>query len=438
MINQNQLTSLRSALTHAHTERDAALRAVENLPANAADKDAIPVIDVFDRAQSEVDRIRANIDHAEMIQRAHEASPPIRTFATARGGLQTESTYRPDTIGERSFFSDLFARGQGDGEARARLESSNAEHRDMANASTTGGDFLPQLYLADLWVSPSIANRPFADALPKMDLPPTGTTIAIPHLSSGVSVAARSDGGAVSETDGVTANIEHFVNEISGQVDIGRIALTRSAPGLDAVIGETLVRRYNAYLDTQCLSGSGTAPQHLGIRGVSGVNTVAYTDASPTAAEIYPKIYNAIEKIATARAGDVLADAVVMHPRRAAWLASNLSSTFPLFQNGALNQAGGRQASGFVESFGGLKVILDGNVGVLYGASTNEDEVYVVASQDLYLAEGPLMAKVYEDIGSGSGLIRIQIYAASALLSKRYPGSISVIAGTGLTSPTWA
>jgi hypothetical protein len=202
------------------------------------------------------------------------------------------------------------------------------------------------------------------------------------------------------------------------------------------VIGRTLVRRYNAYLDTQLLSGSGTAPQHRGIRAVSSINTVAYTDGSPTAAELVPKIYDAIQKIATNRIEEQ-ADTLVVHPRRAAWLASNLSSTFPLFQLGNLLQAAGTQDNGMLRSFSGLRVVIDPSIGITYGASTNEDEIYVVASNDLILMEGPLMARVFEDVGSGTGVIRYQVFAHSAFLSKRYPASITVISGTGLVAPTF-
>lgn len=363
--------------------------------------------------------------------------------AVAKGQLRAESTYRPDE--RRSFWADMVGAGRGDTESRERLGRSEREamdylgvgfeQRDMANASTTGGEFVPPLYLADQYVEPSIAHRPFAEALPKAPLPATGTAISIPHLASGVAVAARSDLGAVQETDGVTASITHSVNEIAGMIDIGRIALMRSEPGLDLVLFRTLNRRYDSYLDTQLLAGSGTDPQHRGIRNVSGNNDVAYTDASPTAAELYPFVFRAISEIAEARQGEVFADTIVMHSRRAAWLASQLSSTFPLFQVQSLNQAGGSQASGFLDSFSGLRVAIDNNIGTAYGAGTNEDEIYVVASEDLVLMEGPLMARVDDSSGSGNGIVRLQVFAFSAFLSKRYPAAISVIAGTGLVDP---
>jgi hypothetical protein len=44
---------------------------------------------------------------------------------------------------------------------------------------------------------------------------------------------------------------------------------------------------------------------------------------------------------------------------------------------------------------------------------------------------------VYEDVGSGNGLIRYQVFAHSQFLSKRYPKSITVISGSGLAAPSF-
>jgi HK97 family phage major capsid protein len=435
----------------AVTRMNDAADAIEALPEDATVEDIDAAQAEFDAAEGEVKSFDSAIKRSEKIKTARETFAPlpvsepeeIKQPATAKGSLKAEHTYAPDNR-RVSFFRDQLAARNGDAEARERLLTNAREvqdmlaleERDMQNASTQGAEFLPPLYLGDLWVEPSMAGRPFADALPKLPLPPFGTSISIPHLSSGVAVAARADAGTVQETDGVTASITHDVNEIAGQVDIGRIAVMRSDPGLDVIVSRTLVRRYNTYLDTQCLAGTGTAPQHRGIRAVSGANAVSYTDASPTAAECVPTLYNGIQAVATNRIEE-FADLVVMHPRRAAWLSSNLSSTFPLFQLGSFMQAAGSQASGFVDNFAGLKVVLDANIGTTYGAGTNEDEIYVVASNDLILQEGPLMSRVFEDVGSGSGLVRYQVFAHSAFLSKRYPKAISIISGTGLVSPSF-
>ena len=72
------------------------------------------------------------------------------------------------------------------------------------------------------------------------------------------------------------------------------------------------------------------------------------------------------------------------------------------------------------------------------GAGTNQDKIYVLAREDFILMEGPLMARVFDDVGSGTGIIRYQLFAFSAFLSNRYPKSLSIISGTGLVTPVFA
>lgn len=410
------------------------------------------LVESAERKAGEISRLEKAAELKPSLEQRDVAPPvdPTVRHARANDPEAHEKTYRPDNTREVSFLRDLLAAKGGNAAAQERLQRNEREaldhlgwtedraneYRDMSNASTAGEDFVPPLYLSDLYVTPNISARPFADACPKLPLPAKGTDISIPHLASGVAVAARADAGTVQETDGVTASITHDVNEIAGQVDIGRIAVMRSDPALDRVIVDTLRRRHDAYLDTQLLSGTGTAPQHRGVRAVSGVNTTSYTATTPTQAGLLPKIYEAISEVDTNRLEE-RATAIVLHGRRASWIAAGLSSTFPLVQQGQLTQAVGTQNGGFVNGFAGLQVIVDNNIGTAYGTGTNEDEIYVVALQDMYLMEGPLMARVWDSVGSGTGVIRYQVFSHSAFLSKRYPASISVLSGTGLVAPTF-
>jgi len=417
-------------------------------------------VDTQKRAKAQIERFEA-ADAMKPELRADVAVPardPVDVLAPARANGTTveEKTYRPDRMRERPFLRDLLAGRNGSSEARERLERNRlealdhygwterdaedywaySEQRDMQALSTQGIEFLPPLYLGSLFVEPNIAPRRFANALPSLPLPPSGVAITIPKLASGVAVAARADAGAVQETDGVTATISHDVNEVAGQVDIGRIAVMRSDPSLDTVIVRTLRRRYDAYLDTQLFSGTGTAPQHRGLDNVTSPNTVTYTQATPTAALTLPKLFDAIQQIASNRL-EVYGDLIVMHPRRAAWLNSSLSTSVPLFQQGQLMQASGTQDQGFVQSLGGIEILQDPNITTAGGAGTNEDKIYVLAREDFILMEGPLMARVFDDVGSGNGIIRYQCFAYSAFLSNRYPKSLTIISGTGLVTPTF-
>lgn len=163
---------------------------------------------------------------------------------------------------------------------------------------------------------------------------------------------------------------------------------------------------------------------------------MTYTDTTPTAAEALPKVYQAIERIGSLRFRQ--ADTIVMHPRRAAWFGSQLSATFPLFQQGSLTQASGEQEGGFVKSFGGLRVVLDANITTELGASTDEDQVFVVYSPDLLLMEGPTVFVRFDDVLSGTLQVRLRLHSYSFFVANRQATAISRIRGTGLKAPTFA
>lgn len=343
-----------------------------------------------------------------------------------------------------SFFADLYKdRITGSPEARARLQRHAQEvaieKRAISTTVTAGGNFVPPEYLGELYANFPRAGRPFADAIPVklQHNAGDGMNITIPRITTGTTVAeiVTENSTTVSSTDIVEALLTVPVRTLAGQQDVSQQLLDHSMPGIDQVIFADLRSAYDAKLDTQLLNGAGTSGTHLGIRAVSGVNAITFTSASPTAALTVPPIYNGIQSIFSNRF--MPADTIVLHPRRSAFLASNLSSTFPLFQLGNLVQAAGVQDQGMVNSFSGLKVVLDANVRTTDGASTNQDEMYIVRAQDLILWEGELQARVMEQVLSNTLTVRLQLYAYSAFASGRFPKSISVVSGTGLTAPTF-
>jgi hypothetical protein len=309
-----------------------------------------------------------------------------------------------------------------------------AEYRDISTTVTAGGNFVPPQYLGELYAELPRPGRQFADAIGSQPLMSTGMNITLPRITTGTTEALQAgDNAAVSETDIVEALYTIPVRTIAGQQDVSQQLFDRAEPAIDQVIFSDLRRAYDAALDSNLLNGTG-ANNHVGIRSVASVNAVTFT-TPVTAAACVPKVYDAIQQIESNRYTQ--ADLIIMHPRRAAWLASNLSSTFPLFQLGTLTQASGTQDVGMTTSLGGLKVIRDANVRTQDGAATNQDEIYVVSSPDLILWEGPLQARVMPEVGSGTLTVRLQLFAYSAFASGRQPKAISVISGAGLVTPAF-
>ncbi len=398
---------------------------------------------LFAKFEADAQRAAETLERLVAIQRAKNVVPADKVDE-AEKRERIEVTNEPKTYrqtGKHSFFADLVQSQRGDAIARERLDRHQrelaAESRDLTTTATAGGGFVPPVYLGDYYAGFARESRPFADLIPTSPLPDAGMTLSIPKITTGTTVThiITQNSTAPSETDIVEATISVPVVTIAGQQDVSQALFDRSDPGIDQILFNDLRADYDRYLDLQMLSGTGANGQHLGIRAVSSPNTVTYTQATPTAALTTPKVYDAVQQIATNRHAP--ADAIVMHPRRSAWLASNLSSTFPLFQVGGLTQAQGTQDIGSLISVSGLRVVSDSNVGILYGASTTEDEVYVVRASDMHLWEGPLQTRVMFEVGSGTLTVRLQLFAYSAFASSRFNKSISIISGTGLIAPTF-
>ncbi len=405
-------------------------------------------------AEKGLDAARAELERQEALQNANADIPRDGGEGDTRGrgpftqgdrrisvGAE-EPVYRPDARG-LSFFRDVVMSRQ-DPSAMERLirhqaatlDRLSAEQRDVTSADPGAAGFIPPIYLGELWAELPRPSRPFADVVPKMPLPDVGLQVQVPKVQSGTTVAVQAaENAAISETDIDSQSVTSNLVTIAGMNDISLQALERSFPGMDVVIFNDLLAAHDGGLDTQLIAGSGSSGQHLGIRNVSGKLSVTYTDSTPTGAELLPKIYDAIQQVATNRFRN--ATVIVMHPRRAAWLGKELSASFPLFQQGQLTQAIGSQDQGFVTNFGGLRVVLDPNIATNYGASTNEDEIYVLAADDLILMEGPVLSVRFDQVLSANLTVRLRLHSFSFFVPHRQPKSICVISGTGLSIPSF-
>jgi len=128
--------------------------------------------------------------------------------------------------------------------------------------------------------------------------------------------------------------------------------------------------------------------------------------------------------------------AIIMHPRRAAFLAGNLGTSVSLFQVGDLTQAVGTQQAGLVGTISGLPVYVTPAMPTNLGTGTDEDRIIVANLEVLPFMEGPLQTRVHESVLSADLEVRLQVFAYSAFASKRYDvanaSPIAIISGTGL------
>lgn len=381
------------------------------------------------------------------------------TTTTAVGGAVVRAearTYSP--LAERrdgvSFLRDVMnAQTRGDFRAAERLNRhmdeerveradalASIERRDVGTGAFAGLT-VPQ-YLTEL-VAPVVrAQRPFADICNRLPLPASGMTVNISRITTGSANAIQAtENAAVQETDMDDTLLTVNVRTIAGQQDVSRQAIDRGT-GIDQQVVQDLVSAYNTELDRGILNDDGTSGTHLGVRNVASNVAVTYTDASPTAAELYPKLADLVQQIQAAT--NMGLTHFVMHPRRWWWIASQLSSTFPLLtvpgagfqQAGALGETGYAAAGA---SILGARVILDRNLPTNLGVGTNEDIIIGVDATECHLwedANAPLLIRA-EQTGAGNLTVKFVVYGYTAFTAGRYPLATGDITGTGLVAPTF-
>lgn len=418
---------------------------------------------LFDKLKDDADRTRATWERQVALRQAREAIPPIRAGEGGDGdddgddgdvsprqrrsriSVKEKLVYEPR--GKNSYFRDLLkAEIERDAEATTRLELHGrqmvAEMRDVTTADPGAAAFIPPLYLGGEWIDLATPGRPFADAIVAaggaVPLSPVGKRMDFPRVTTAPTVAVQAaEADAVNEVDldGETYSVNKVT--IAGQNDTSIQSLEFSDPSIDTIIMRELQKSYNQQLDSQLIYGSGSSGQHRGIKTVvvsdSG-NTVSFSSGG--ADDLLGKLYEGQSDIATNAPG-YDATHVLLHSRRAAWMASHRDGNGNLFQQGQLFLAAGEQDRGFVGNVAGLRVVRDANILTTQGTGTNEDDVYVLDVGELMLAEGPVRTRVLQEVLSGTLQIRIQLYAFSAFAGGRRPKVITRISGAGLATPSF-
>lgn len=404
----------------------------------------------IEAAEAALTQLRAEADADARAAAAAEATTPgaerRRYDEVARVG-QEARVYNPDTDKRgKVFLADVTRSFLGDHDAADRLNRHMSEERvergqylqRAVGTSAFAGLVVPQ-YLTDLYAPATAALRPFADVCNKHDLPESGMTVNISRITTATSVALQaSQNDNASETD-----IDDTLLTINVQTAAGRQTLSRQAiergTGTEEVTLDDLFRRYATTLDSTLIT-----------QGTTGLSAVAqattYTDGSPTAAALWPKILGANANLEAALLGQAVPSHVVMHSRRWNWLQSNVGTSWPFMaQPGIPTQAGG---ANYGVGYGagirgmlpnGLQVVVDNNIATNLGAGTNEDEIYVVASDECHLwedANAPMFIRAEQTKAESLGVVLV-VYGYFAYTFGRYTNGTSKVSGTGLVSPSF-
>ena len=382
---------------------------------------------------------------AELVEIA-EARAAADATATRMGAPATPSPVsrvnEPDLYrdgGEHSWFSDAYrSQFNNDRDAGDRLfrhGQFEAERRNEQRDATVSafGALIPPQYLTDQYAAIARAGRPFLNALTSLPLPSRGTTFNIPRGTTGTTVAEQSsEGDALSETDFDETTLAVSVKTYGGAQDISRQALERGE-AIDRIIYNDLASAYAAKVDAA----------YVAVAIAAEAATVAYTDASPTVGELWPKLADAIQRVNSNRY--LPATAMFMHPRRWGWITAAVDSTGrPLFGNEQVQNvmALGKAAEygQVVGSLQSMPVITDANIATNAGAGTNEDHILIARTIDLLLWEegdGAPRELRFDQPQGKKLVVEVGVYGYSAFTAGRYPTALYGVGGTGLVTPSF-
>jgi HK97 family phage major capsid protein len=350
-----------------------------------------------------------------------------------------------------SWFKDLIHQAANldpTGESRARLARHAEEvatsfefqeHRDLSRVDGEGGYFVPPAWLVDQYIEFARPGRAFANLLQRRPLPGGTDSINTPRILTGTATSVQSaDLQPVTETDLTDTFINSPVRTIAGQQGVALQLIDQSPIAFDDVIFRDLVSAYAVNVDTQALDGSGSNGEITGVSQTPGILTVAC--ATQDIKGFYSALANAINLVLTTRF--MPPTAIVVHPRRWAWLTSLLDqNSRPLFvpeAGGPFNAAGviaDVAPEGVVGRVLGLPVVVDANITTTAGASPGgQDVAYVLRAEDVVLYESGVRARVMPEPRADILSVLCQVYGYLAM-AVRYPGSVCEI--TNLTAPTF-
>ncbi|MEV2242823.1 hypothetical protein AB0I71_32555, partial [Micromonospora sp. NPDC049891] len=255
---------------------------------------AVRLIEVADENIAQVRAAQADearIEAAQGTRYRTAAQPQRRTYdQVARVGAE-QRTYNPDSdrtgsqfvrdVARQFLFNDPSAQERLARHAREEQVERGAYLEQRAvGTGAFGGLVVPQ-YLTDLY-APAIANmRPLANAANTHPLPADGMQVNISRITTATGVALQaSENTAVQETNADDTLLTINVQTAAGQQTISRQAVERGT-GVEDVVMDDLLRRYASEVDRTMITQAST--------GLSAVaQNTAYTDADPTAPELWP------------------------------------------------------------------------------------------------------------------------------------------------------
>ncbi|MEM7141927.1 MAG: phage major capsid protein [Actinomycetota bacterium] len=359
----------------------------------------------------------------------------------------------------RSWAADMLAAEEhGDAGARERLARNAAQIRDENrqlpveqrawDTGDMGSATVPPAYLNSLFIHNVRRRLVTAELVNQAVIPDRGMKLSLPKFSTSLSVGVQAaEGDAPTDSDGATTDLEIDVRTLTGKTTLSRQAVERADADIDRLVIGELSKAYGQLLNDQVLTGTGATGQLKGLLTVTPSTTISYTDASPTAGELYPKIGQLLSGIVDAHLEG--ATEIVMSPRRWNWLASEVDADGrPLFvpgisgPNNALGVMTGRDANRPtpVGQIMGLPVYVDPSIPTNLGAGTDEDVILagLLEESTLWTDRGnAALPRAFKFDQLTVEDITFAVMGYVGFTAERHPTALGKLTGTGLVTPTF-
>jgi HK97 family phage major capsid protein len=236
--------------------------------------------------------------------------------------------------------------------------------------------------------------------------------------------AQTAQNAALTASDPTVANAtQSDIATIAAVVNVSRQVVLRGGAGVDVLIAAELGGALAAEVERQVINGSGSSGELQGYLNMSGTGAVTYTSASPTAAEMLPKL----GALATASSTGAKRrpDFFVMHSRRLDYLLSRAEATLA---HAVMAPAPGNPVGTVVRLFGIPVIACDA---VPTTISTNQDAILAVHRNDAWLFESVPQVTTLETGPPQTYRLTVLQYAAMPI---RNAAGIAKMNGTGLVA----
>lgn len=410
-----------------------------------------------DELKKEIELVQRSIkavEEAAAVKAASEARSEITKADTVNAPKNVEvrevSPYGRDA--NVSWINDVLnvRSGEDKGEAQERLARHYTSQKDMQSAAiaqraysstttTEGGYLVAPAYLQQDFVALVAAGRVTADLCKKVPLPEKTNSVYIPTGTGATAVAVHTQNNALTETSATFGQVNAVVKRVGGAASIPMFLMDRSLPGVDQVVMDDLAKQLAIKIDDIVLDQNDTGMK--GILRESSTGSATATAGTAVFADIWPALVNAYSDVSS---GIYQApNAIVMHPRRWAWLASlRDSDTRPLISslnpqntpgafNGILNQGagGGVMPTG---SLLGVPVYLDSRIPTNLGTGTDEDRIIVGKFDEAWLMESQPKFGISMDAEFLKDQAILKVIQDVAFTCATKPAAFSIVGGTAL------